>query len=147
MSTSAETLGDVASVLGLRETAGGSTLDLVTAVEAGLPVAAVDRLSSSIAPGDAAFKFLLVPKATLARRRGKKGARLSPEGSARVARVAEVWTRARDVWKDDEAARAFLFRPHPLLSGRTPIATALGTDLGARLVGDILGRLEHGTAP
>ena len=59
--------------------------------------------------------------------------------------MAGLWAEATDVWGGEEEARAFLFRPHPLLEGRTPIDLVLGSDLGARLVEDILGRLRYGS--
>jgi putative toxin-antitoxin system antitoxin component (TIGR02293 family) len=149
MSTAPSTHSDVVEVLGLGSKPRKSSLDLADAIESGLPVTALDRVSRFIAPTDASFKYRLVSKATLARRRNIRAHRsqLSPEESGRLARVALVWAVARDVWGDDESARAFLFRAHPLLKQRTPIEMALGTDLGARLVEDILGRLRHGSAP
>jgi putative toxin-antitoxin system antitoxin component (TIGR02293 family) len=57
-----------------------------------------------------------------------------------------VWGLAVDVWGEDEAARAFFFRSHALLEGRRPVDVVIGSDLGARLVEEILGRLKHGTA-
>jgi putative toxin-antitoxin system antitoxin component (TIGR02293 family) len=144
MDTPAEPRSDVIRALGLPKRAGRSTLELVAALETGLPVSALDRVSKSIAPDDASFKYRIVSKATLARRR--KGQSLSTEESSRVARIATVWASALQVWQQDEAARAFLFRPHPLLKQRTPIEVAIGTDLGARLVEEILGRLQHGSA-
>ena len=109
-------------------------------------VAALDRVCAAVAPADATFKYRVVSRATLDRRRKQAGSRLSAEESGRLARLARVWAIARDVWGGDEAARAFLFRPHMMLHMRAPIDLALGTDLGAKLVEDILGRLRHGTA-
>lgn len=147
MSSSPAAPVDLGTVLGLRGKAQTSVLAFVAAVEAGLPVSALDRLSRAIAPGDASFKYRVVSKATLARRRRAKRPQLSPEESGRLARVAQVWALAQEIWQDDDAAHEFLFRPHALLDGRTPIETALGTDLGARLVEGILLGLRHGTAP
>nr|WP_294566564.1 antitoxin Xre/MbcA/ParS toxin-binding domain-containing protein [uncultured Rhodopila sp.] len=73
-------------------------------------------------------------------------ARLSPEEGAKVARIAEVWTLARQVWGSDDAARAFLFRPHPMLEGQRPIDVALANEFGRPLVEGILGRLQYGSA-
>jgi uncharacterized protein (DUF2384 family) len=71
---------------------------------------------------------------------------LSPEEGAKVARIAEVWTLARQVWGSDDAARAFLFRPHPMLEGQRPIDVALANEFGRPLVEGILGRLQYGSA-
>ena len=71
---------------------------------------------------------------------------LSPDEGAKVARLAEVWAMARDVWGDDAAARAFLFRPHPMLEGERPVDVVLATEFGRPLVEGILGRLQYGSA-
>jgi putative toxin-antitoxin system antitoxin component (TIGR02293 family) len=144
----------VADVLGI----GGprfehaSLLRLMRAVESGLPLAALDRIVRFVAPGDASFAFRVVPKATLARRRKGRDvthdveARLSPDEGARVARLAEVWAFARDVWGSEEEARAFLFRPHALLDERRPVDVVLASEFGRPIVEGILGRLKYGSA-
>ncbi len=121
------------------------TLDLAKAVSEGLSVDAVDRLCSLIAPGDSKLRHLIVPKATLARRHRGQG-RLSPEESNRVARLARLWAFAMDVWKSEAAAQRFLVEPHPLLRGRVPRELAIESDIGARAVEDLLGRLKYGSA-
>lgn len=123
-----------------------SPLRLIAVLEQGLPTGTLDRVSRAVAPADARFKHRIVARATLARRRTREGDRLSAEESGRLARVAGLWAMAMDVWGGEEEARAFLFRAHPLLEGRPPIDVVLGSDLGARLVEDILGRLRHGSA-
>ena len=142
-------LDDVASVLGVGEgdDLPASPLRLIARLEQGFPVGALDRVSHAVAPADARFKHRIVPRATLARRKAHDDEqRLSAEESGRLARVAGLWAMAMDVWGGEEEARAFLFRPHPLLEGRPPIDLVLGSDLGARLVEDILGRLRYGSA-
>ena len=127
---------------------GYAGLSLSREVEKGLPVSALDQLVRSLAPNDASFAFRLVPRATLARRRtgGARAARLSPAEGARVARLAKVWAMAQEVWKDDGAAREFLFRPHMLLGGRPPVDVVLANEFGGPLVENILGGLLYGTA-
>ncbi len=122
-----------------------SAIALAAAVEQGLPVTAIERVARSIAPSDInGFLFRMVPKATLNRRRADS--RLSPEEGDKVTRLASVWARAVEVWKSDEAAREFLFRPHAMLEGRRPVDVVMATELGRPLVEAILGGLEHGTA-
>ena len=122
-----------------------SAIGLAAAVERGLPVTAIERVARSIAPPDInGFLFRMVPKATLNRRRADS--RLSPEEGDKVTRLASVWARAVEVWKSDEAAREFLFRPHAMLEGRRPVDVVMATELGRPLVEAILGGLEHGTA-
>jgi putative toxin-antitoxin system antitoxin component (TIGR02293 family) len=138
--------GDVADVLGLpaKEWEARSPVGLIARIEQGLPVNALDRVAHLLAPNDAQFKYRLAPKATLARRRSAR--RLSLEEGTRLARLARVWSLARDVWRSDEDARDFLFRPHPMAEDRRPIDLVIQSEFGAELVVDILGRLKYGTA-
>lgn len=138
----------IADLLGLKPKRGAafSALDLARAVRGGLSVDAVDRLGARIAPNDLTWCYRLVPKATLARRRRAAGRRLSSEESDRLARMARVWSLARAVWGSDEAAQRFLGEPHPLLAGRVPREFATETEIGARAVEDLLGRLKFGSA-
>ena len=138
----------VPELLGLRRhpSRPGSPLGLMGEVEKGLPLSALDRIVHAVTPGDNSFAYRLVPRATLARRRTRPSARLTPDESARVARLATVWAFATDVWGSDEAARDFLFRPHMLLDMRRPIDVVLASELGRPLVESILGGLKYGTA-
>jgi putative toxin-antitoxin system antitoxin component (TIGR02293 family) len=133
---------EVAAMLGLR--AGRSPVDLVERIEEGLSVDALDRVARRIAPGDANFKYRVVAKATLARRRLHR--RLTAEEGDRLARLAGIWQLAVDVWGSEDRARAFLVEPHMLLGGHAPLDMALKTDLGARTVENLLGRLKYGSA-
>jgi putative toxin-antitoxin system antitoxin component (TIGR02293 family) len=137
----------MASVLGISTSHGTpTTLEMIDQIQKGFPVRALYRISNSIAPDDASFKFLLISKATLARRKQQPGGRLTADESDRLARLAKVWTFANEVWGTPQDARAFLFRGHPLLSDQRPIDVIRSSDLGARLVEDILGRLKYGSA-
>ena len=139
-------ISDVVRVLGVMPLAGRSPdpLRFAQQLQDGLPIHALLRLPEALAPGDMQTLYAFVPKATLARRQKTK--RLSAEESAKLARVAGVYAVARDVWGSDEEARDFLQRRHPLLDDDTPLKVALGSDIGARLVERILGRLRHCTA-
>jgi putative toxin-antitoxin system antitoxin component (TIGR02293 family) len=145
-------VAQVAEVLGLRARSRGpmSLLGLAAEVDKGLPLSALERIARQVAPDDSAFAFRLVPRATLARRKAMSGAsdrsRLSPDEGARVARLAEAWALAREVWGSDEEARAFLFRPHPMLDGRRPVDVVLANEFGRPLVEGILGGLQYGSA-
>jgi putative toxin-antitoxin system antitoxin component (TIGR02293 family) len=143
----------VAEVLGIerRDHTPMSLLSLVAEVEQGLPLSALDRVVGHVAPGNSAFIFRLVPRATLARRRQEAArpngmSRLSPDEGAKVARLADIWAFAREVWGSDEEARDFLFRPHPLLDMRRPVDVVLASEFGRPLVEDILGGLKYGSA-
>jgi len=137
---------DVAAVLGLpaKSLEPHSPVTLIVRIEHGLPVKALDKVAHLLAPDDAQFKYRLVPKATLERRRTTK--KLSPEEGARLARLARVWSTARDVWGGDDEARDFLFRPHPMAEDKRPIDLAIQSEFGAELILDILGGLKYGAA-
>jgi putative toxin-antitoxin system antitoxin component (TIGR02293 family) len=139
-------LTDVADVLGLpaREVAARSPFGLISRIEDGLPVDALERVAQLLAPGDAQFKYRLVPKATLERRKGAR--RLSADEGTRLARLARVWGFAVDVWQSEDEARDFLFRPHPMIEDKRPIDVMIQTEFGAELVVDILGSLKYGSA-
>lgn len=121
-----------------------SAVDRVIRIREGLPYTLLDRVVEKISPQSPTLRYEIVAKATLARR--KRENRLSADESAKLARLSELMEKAVQVWKSDEAARAFLFRPHPLLQMRTPISVAMMNEFGADLVRDILLRLEHGTS-
>src|ERR1700722_3187244 len=87
-----------------------SILWLPRQVTLGLPLSSLERVAHKVAPDDRGFVYRIVPKATWARRR--KDFRVSVQGheiiqephhvagalssdeSAKVARLAEVWTMA-----------------------------------------------------
>lgn len=140
-------IGNIADVLGLplKETAARSPFGLMTSIENGLPMGALERVARLLAPGDAQFKYRLVPKATYERR--KRGALpLTSDEGSRVARVARVWNLALDVWQSEEEARDFLFRPHPMLEDRRPVDVVIRNEIGAELVLQILAGLKYGSA-
>lgn len=137
---------EVADVLGLpaREAAARSPLGLISRIEHGLPVAALDRVARLLSPGDSQFKYRLVPKATLERR--KSSQRLSSDEGTRLARVARAWASALDVWQDEDEAREFLFRNHPMLADKRPIDLVIQSEFGAEMVAEVLGGLKYGSA-
>lgn len=135
---------EVADVLGLDRRHSISKYDLAQFLSTGLPVASLDRLCRALAPEDKKFPTFLIPRATLKRRRVQKV--LSPEESALLGRLAQVWAMALDVYKSEETARRFLNEPHALLHGKKPIDLARANAFGAAAVEDILGRLKYGSA-
>ena len=141
MNALANSSNGIDKLLGIR--ASPWTLPFLKAVTAGLPVKTLHRLARVLAPCDRDFAFRVVPRSTLARRR----TRLTAKESARLARLACIWDRAFGVWRSDDSARMFLFRPHRSLGGRCPIDVVLASELGRPLVEQILGRLSHGVAP
>lgn len=121
--------------------------EIVRRVKEGLPVQALDRVAAAVAPHDRDFRFGVVKKTTLGRRKSETSGygRLSEMEGAKVVRLARVWTLACEVWKSDAAARDFLNRPHPLLEGRHPIDVVMESEFGGPQVEAVLGRLQYGS--
>ena len=82
-----------------------------------------------------------MPARTLARRRQAR--KLHPDESDRLYRIARVAGHAVSVFGAEDKAATWLRRPNRALNGELPIRL-LDTDVGARQVEDILGRIEHG---
>jgi putative toxin-antitoxin system antitoxin component (TIGR02293 family) len=80
-------------------------------------------------------------KATYHRR--KASGKLDPSESDRVVRYARLMGRAVEVLESEDSARAWLNSPQVGLGGAVPLDYA-ETELGAREVEDLLGRIEHG---
>jgi putative toxin-antitoxin system antitoxin component (TIGR02293 family) len=139
-------LSDLAAALGLsaKSSEAQSPVALIFRIEHGLPVKSLDKVAHLLAPDDGQFKYRLVPKATLERR--KTTNKLSPQEGARLARLAKVWAAARDVWRSDDEARDFLFRRNLLADDNRPIDLVIQSEFGAELILDILGHLKYGTA-
>jgi len=112
-------------------------------IEAGLPFACLERLREALGRSLADTAALVrIPPRTLARRRGE--GRLTPEESDRVVRLARLVEQARALFEGDaEAARRWLDAPARGLGGRVPLAFAT-SEVGAREVERLIGRLEHG---
>lgn len=121
-----------------------SDLDLAMAIEQGFPINTIDRVVKLIAPENPSFAFEIIPRATLSRY-NRSHRPLTSEQSDRVARLARIWTIAYSVWKSQDATRRFLFEPHQLLGGQRPIDMVRNNTVGARMVEEILGRLEYGS--
>ncbi len=134
----------IETLLGIKPPSGGSRLDLARSVEGGLPVSALDSLAGFVAPEDTRFKFRLVSKATLERRRTSSSKRLTTEEGDRLARLAKVFSFALDIYGDAVKAREFLARPHAMLDGKPPLDVALATGPGADVVINVLGRAAYG---
>lgn len=110
---------------------------------AGLPFKAVETLvgKSGLRQQDVLGAAQL-PASTLARR--KKAKKLEPAESERLFRVARVFERAAELFEGDAAAaRRWLTEPVRGLGYRVPLELAR-TQVGAQLVLDLIGRLEHG---
>ena len=87
-------------------------------------------------------EFVAIPKRTLARRHQQ--GQLSPAESDRLLRASRVFEMVVDLFEGDvDQARQWLLTPNPGLGGASPLKFA-STDVGAREVENLIGRMEHG---
>jgi len=104
--------------------------------------AAIENLSEFLGESTPKLMQLIQVNERTAQRRREQGV-LSPEESDRVARIARVTQRAVEAFGDENQAREWLKRPNRVLQDVPPLEL-LGTDGGAVLVADELGRIESG---
>jgi putative toxin-antitoxin system antitoxin component (TIGR02293 family) len=115
---------------------------VIEALRVGLPVQELIELQASLkVPMDKLVPRLGISKATLHRR--KATGRLDPAESDRVVRFARLMGKAVTVLESDDNARQWLTSPQFGLGGAVPLDYA-DTEVGAREVEDLLGRIEYG---
>jgi len=116
---------------------------LLGRIAAGLPYHAVERLQakSGLSLTDVA-RVTGIPLRTMSRRRDS--GRLKPAESERLLRLTFLFEQAVDLFEGDaNAVRSWLETPNAALHGDTPLRLA-ETEIGAREVENLIGRLEHG---
>lgn len=112
-------------------------------IAAGLPYKAVESLQtkSGLRLADVA-RVTGIPLRTMARRKEK--GKLNPVESERLLRLTFLFEQAVDLFEGEvDAARDWLETPNKGLGGETPLRLA-ETEIGAREVENLIGRLEHG---
>jgi putative toxin-antitoxin system antitoxin component (TIGR02293 family) len=108
----------------------------------GLPFQAFEAVSANYGlPKPAVSRVLRVPERTLMRR--KRRALFPVDESDRLVRLARIAALAEDVLGRRDKAGRWLQKPNRALGGATPLEQ-LDTELGARQVEQILGRIGHG---
>jgi putative toxin-antitoxin system antitoxin component (TIGR02293 family) len=112
-------------------------------VEEGLSFEALERLRRALdLPVSRFAELVRIPPRTLARR--KEAGRLQPEESDRLLRLSRIVGLALMLFEGGlDEARAWLLTSHPALDNEVPLEFA-GTEVGAREVENLIGRLEHG---
>lgn len=139
---------DIAAVertLGFKASDNATLLSLSKRIECGFPLESLTRISRLVAPDNKSFEAIVVPASTLKRRR-RQHERLTAEESDRVQRIARAWEAAMAVYHDEDKARAFLSRPHPMLDRQPPLEVALRNSPGLDAVELLLGRAKYGSA-
>lgn len=116
--------------------------DLIAAVKSGLSIRVFRAVAEALGVSDAELARLAgISGTTLTRR--KRAGTLAPDESERVLRLARLLHRAAEVLDGADAAASWLKAPNRALGGLAPLAYA-ETEVGAREVENLLGRIEYG---
>jgi putative toxin-antitoxin system antitoxin component (TIGR02293 family) len=112
-------------------------------VRAGFPFGRLARFQKATALSwEKVARFIGIPQRTLSRRQSE--GRLQPGESDRVWRASAIFDMALDLFEGNVAAtRQWLLTPQTALGGEIPLDFA-STEVGAREVENLIGRLEHG---
>lgn len=118
-------------------------VELVQRVRRGFPFKSLTNLQKATnLPWSEISRFVAIPQRTLTRRQSQ--GTLQPDESDRVLRASTIFDMAVDLFEGNTAeAGQWLKTPQPGLGGETPLDFA-STEVGAREVENLIGRLEHG---
>jgi putative toxin-antitoxin system antitoxin component (TIGR02293 family) len=116
--------------------------ELIRQIQKGLRFSELETLQNSIGmPFEQLAAKLCISRSTLQRR--KAAGRLSPDESDKVMRFLRLLEHATNVFGDVDKARAWLKFPQRGLGGAVPLDYA-ETEVGAREVDNLLGRIDYG---
>ncbi len=113
------------------------------AIRHGLPVATAYAAMEAGRVTLVELDRLAIPRKTLAHRNTL--GRLTAEQSDRLDRLLRMITLAETSFGDVQKAATWLRRPTAALDGEAPL-NLLDTDMGCRMVENLLGRISHGIA-
>jgi putative toxin-antitoxin system antitoxin component (TIGR02293 family) len=119
---------------------------LLRTVKKGFAYRAIERfqLNTSLS-FERIMELVDIPRRTLTRR--KRDGRFLPDESDRLLRASRLFGRALRLFEGDrDAASDWLTMAQPALGGAVPLDLAR-TDVGAREVETLVGRLEQGVFP
>ena len=140
------TAAAIAEVLGGRKILGRAVEkadDLAELVREGLPAGSVRLLAERLEMGSTALSRKLgIPQRTLTRRMSHRS-RLTAAESDRTVRLARVYASAVEMIGEEHKAVEWLQTENRALAGERPL-DKLDTDVGAREVEDLLGRIAYG---
>ena len=110
-------------------------------IERGIPASTVRALERDgvLTARDIAS---VIPPRTLERRLAS-GENLKPDEADAILRLVRVVRAARHLFEKEDVADRFLHLPNPALGNRVPMDMAR-TDIGARAVETIIGRIAYG---
>jgi len=139
------TLNAVIAELGGKQALGRTLAtedDVREAIREGFPPAVLEELmrASGLTLKELAGALDLSPRSLQRRRRSGRLARYESDRLYRLARIVAI---ANEYLGDRERAMRWLKHPNRALGGIAPI-TAIDTELGARQVENVLGRIAYG---
>ena len=119
-----------------------SNQEMREAIREGFPPAVVEELmrASGLTLKELASALDLSPRSLQRRRRSGRLARYESDRLYRLARIVAI---ANECLGDHERAMRWLKRPNRALGGLIPV-TSIDTELGARQVENVLGRIAYG---
>lgn len=128
------------NLLGLTAT---DTTDLIQQIDAGFSFSTLLELESKSGISLSLLTPVLgIPERTLARRRAS--GTLSSEESERLLRVSNIFEKCLELFEGDKSATVtWLTTPKKAFNSQTPLSYSR-TELGAREVENLIGRIEHG---
>jgi putative toxin-antitoxin system antitoxin component (TIGR02293 family) len=146
MAKSPNVLDQVYRKLGGRAALGeeiASEADLARAVARRIPLRALAHFTRSGFSEQEVAEYVIPPRT----RRHRKVRRepLTVEESDRLVRLARIQAVAEDVFGNAEKANRWLRQPLGIIDGRPPLDVAR-TDSGARLIEQILAKIDWGAA-
>ena len=120
-----------------------NTIDLIKKINQGLPFGTFEKLRTEIGLSSKELATIIqIAPRTLTRR--KSARKFQPDESDRILRASRVYDKSLELFDGDrEEARAWLTSPRQTFNGSSPLEFAI-TEVGAREVEDLIGRLERG---
>jgi len=115
----------------------------VSEVESGMPVTAALSFKEAVRLTNEELAALIGVSIRTLSRWQPDISRLDPVNGDRLLRAARLFSIASEVLEDADAAARWLKSPQRGLAGAIPLELAR-SDVGARLVETLLGRMEHG---
>src|SRR6266404_8994741 len=113
----------------------------ISHISKGLPFSELEHLRTEIdEPLESLARHLSISRSTLQRRKAER--RLSPQESDRLMRFWRIVQHATKVFGTVDRARQWLKYPQRGLGGAVPLDYA-SSEIGAREVDDLLGRIEY----
>jgi putative toxin-antitoxin system antitoxin component (TIGR02293 family) len=122
---------------------GGDAIEISRQIHAGFSFSSLARLQKAMGlPWERISHFVGIAPRTLTRREAE--GKLRADESDRVLRAASIFEMTLDLFEGNiSAARQWLLARQAGLGGEVPLEFA-STEVGAREVENLIGRLEHG---